>query len=65
MARQPRREIRPAQVRCIENGHVFTANVPQLGHEVEEGGSQDIVWRVVNTDGVLCPQDGSPVEPVE
>jgi hypothetical protein len=52
-------------VRCIENGHVFTANVPQLGHEVEEGGSQDIVWRVVNTDGVLCPQDGSPVEPVE
>ena len=65
MARQPKREKRLARVRCTERGHVFTANVWQLGHEVEEGGPGDIIWRVETTEGVTCPQDGSPVEPVQ
>ena len=63
MARPLRREIRPAEVRCIENGHRFTARVPHVEHTVEEGGPQDITWVVETTQGVTC-QCGSPVEPV-
>jgi hypothetical protein len=59
------RERRPALVKCTENGHRFWAeDVPQIGHRIEEG-SDVIDWRVENTTGIFCPQDGSPVEPVE
>jgi hypothetical protein len=52
-------------VRCLDNGHDFTADVWQLGHESEESGPQDIIWRVETTDGVTCPYCDSRVVPVE
>jgi hypothetical protein len=54
-------------VRAVSFGHSFTAKVRKLGHEVEEGNPQSIVWRVAKggTEGVLCPACGSPVVPAE
>jgi hypothetical protein len=49
MARSPQREIRPERLRCIDNGHVFIAQVPQLGHYVEDS-NQPVLWAVDTTE---------------
>ena len=54
-------EYRPARLRCTRNGHVFTANVLQRAHYLEEL-SEPFRWTVENTQGVTCPQCGSPAE---
>lgn len=64
MDRPPKREMRPATLRCIDNGHLFTARVPQLGHYVAES-NEPVLWAVESTEGVTCPECGSPAEPVE
>ena len=64
MARPPKREIRPANLRCLENDHHFVAEVPWLGHYVEEH-SEPTLWVVESTAGVTCPKCGSRVEPVK
>jgi hypothetical protein len=62
MARPPKREIRPARLRCIDNDHRFVAEVPQLGHFVAEL-PQPAKWVVeTTTQGVTCPYCGSRVE---
>lgn len=67
MARQPKREKRYEPLRCIRYGHPSTQKVWKLGHEVEEGNPQSIIWRVAKggTEGVTCPECGSPVVPAE
>jgi hypothetical protein len=45
MARAPKREVRLAELRCLDNGHHFKARVPQVGHFVAEE-PEPTVWVV-------------------
>jgi hypothetical protein len=63
MARAPKREVRLAELRCLDNGHRFKARVSQVGHCVAEE-PEPAVWVVESTEGVTCPFCGSRVEPV-
>ena len=62
MARPPKREMRPAELRCVDNGHRFTARVPWLGHFVAES-PEPFRWVVETTEGVTCPECGARAEP--
>ena len=64
MARPPKRELRPARFRCVDNDHRFVAEVSQLGHYVAEE-SQPVRWVVEDPDRVICPYCGSRVEAVQ
>jgi hypothetical protein len=55
MARPLKREMRDTPFRCLDNGHLFTEKVEWLGHDSEEGGSQDIKWVIGKVGGVTCP----------
>ena len=67
MAREPIPQRRDHPVRCTRYGHRSIQKVRMLGHEVEEGGLGVIKWKVARggTEGLTCPEDGSPVVPEE
>jgi Zn finger protein HypA/HybF involved in hydrogenase expression len=57
MARAPKRENRPAKLRCDDCGNQFVASVPQVGHYVAEI-SEPALW-VIDRIDVSCPKCGS------
>jgi hypothetical protein len=63
MARAPKREMRLAELRCLDNGHRYKARVPQVGRFVAEE-TKPSNWVVESTEGITCPFCGSRVEPV-
>jgi len=64
MARAPKREMRLAELRCLDNDHRYKARAPQVGHYVAEE-REPAVWVVESTEGVTWPFCGSRVEPVQ
>jgi len=54
MARPPKREDRPAKLRCLNCDHHFIALVPQMGHYVAEI-IEPVKWVVSSTGSAECP----------
>jgi hypothetical protein len=49
-----KRELRTAELQCLDNGHRFPARVWHWVHYVE-GSDEPVGWAVINTEGVRCP----------
>ncbi len=58
MGRPPKRENRPANLRCLDCGHRFIAVVPQMGHYVAEL-QEPPKWVVTSASATVCPECGS------
>jgi DNA-directed RNA polymerase subunit RPC12/RpoP len=58
MARRHRRELRPAELRCLDCGHRFTARVLQKPHYIGQQ-AEPVMWTPVGPPGIPCPRCGS------
>ena len=58
MARR-KRELMTAEFRCLDNGHLFSAEVWHWVHYPEEGSDEPGPSTIINADDVRCPYCGS------
>jgi hypothetical protein len=65
MARPPKPELRPAELRCLDNDHRFAAEGWHLEHYVAGSDEPVLLWVVETTEGVTCPFCGSRANSVK